>query len=183
MILWVFWKILSLLQYYIYKNKKKWVIIKIYLWQKLYPKKTGKILLSVEISFDFRRKNDFPKIARRPLNSHDFRGDVTKKRGIVFHKEQRRTKGENELLYLRAGNDVDIIERFVPNIQVRAFAKASSECRFLFLARAHGRQIGGEILFSEPSLSRTALNRLSSIPYWRAYSPSEPERESVFCGT
>lgn len=138
---------------------KKWVIIKIYLWQKLYPKKTGKILLSVEISFDFRRKNDFPKIARRPLNSHDFRGDVTKKRGIVFHKEQRRTKGENELLYLRAGNDVDIIERFVPNIQVRAFAKASSECRFLFLARAHGRQIGGEILFSETQFIQNGLKQ------------------------
>ena len=77
----------------------------------------------------------------------------------MLHKEQGGAKGENELLYLLAGNDVNIIERFVPNIQMRAFAKASSECRFLFLARAHGRQIGREILFSEAQFIQNGLKQ------------------------
>lgn len=71
------------------------------------------------------------------LQAYRTGSDISGKSGIVLDKQQRRAERQDELFYLDTGKNVDIVERFVPDIQVRPFAEAAGKRRFLSLSRAH----------------------------------------------
>ena len=80
----------------------------------------------------------------------------------MLHEKHGGTAGPQELLKLHPGEDINIVQRLVPHIQVGALAQAAGKKHLLFLPGA----IIGQILFKlyprEVQLAENGLELFSS---------------------
>ena len=54
----------------------------------------------------------------------------------MLHEQNGRLVFEQQVFYLHAGKDVNVVERFIPDIQMRLLTQAFGEQDFLFLPLA-----------------------------------------------
>ena len=79
-----------------------------------------------------------------PLNSRtgrfvqipDFSCSAACKDTVMLHKDHCRLAGKNQLLYLNPRKNVDIIERFIPDIQMGWFTEAFCQKNLFALSLA-----------------------------------------------
>lgn len=86
----------------------------------------------------------------------------------MLDEKHRRAERADEIFELHTGIHVDVVERFVPDIQVRPLAEASGKENLFLLAAEKSRMSFSNITRSKSSFRKIALNRLSSSRCSRA---------------
>ncbi len=92
------------------------------------------------------------------LQPHDLRGHLVAEGPVVFHEEHRRPVLQQQLRDLDTGDHVDVVQRLVPDIEVRLLAEAPCQQHLLLLTSA----VVGHVLFElEGEFSGSDLRRAS----------------------
>lgn len=86
---------------------------------------------------------------RKNLQTNRFCGDVCAESRVMFDEQNRRAKARYQLFQKHARNEIDIIERFVPNIEVRGNGKRCGQSDLLFLSVAECGKILAERIAAE----------------------------------
>ncbi|MNC35200.1 hypothetical protein D3C75_836740 [compost metagenome] len=64
------------------------------------------------------------------------RSDIVAELAVMLHKKYGRRIFQQQLFDLHPRNDIDEIQRLIPNVKVNLFAQAFGNQHFLFLAAA-----------------------------------------------
>ena len=70
------------------------------------------------------------------LQLHGFRGDVLTEHPVVLHEQQGRPECLQQLLDLDAGENVDVVQRLVPDVQMGGLAQAAGQQHLFLLSLA-----------------------------------------------
>lgn len=100
----------------------------------------------------------------RVSKGYYFRRDLSPKRDVVFDQQHRRRELRDQAFYLYARIYVDEIERFVPNVQMRLFAKTSRDRHFLFLTVRKLGYIFSELQFIKARFMQYRLEQTLVYP-------------------
>ena len=98
----------------------------------------------------------------------------------MLHEKHGGTADPQELLKLHPGEDINIVQRLVPHIQVGALAQAAGKKHLLFLP---GAVIFSNCTRAKSSLRRMVLNCVSSSSERRANWLRLPRRKEASWGT
>lgn len=82
-------------------------------------------------------------------HENGFRRHRFPKRPIVFHKDHRRAVILQQPFDLQSGIEVEIVQRFVPNVEMRLFAETFGEEDLLFLSFGIRSDIPFEVFFGK----------------------------------
>lgn len=89
-----------------------------------------------------------------PLQLYHLIGDIPAELAVMLHEQDGRGVGEQQFFDLHAGDDVDEVERFVPDMQVDGLAEALRDQDLLLLAAAEGGNILLELQAREVELAQ-----------------------------
>ena len=84
---------------------------------------------------------------------------ILQKHFVVFDQQEGGLVGLNQRFDLHAAEYVDVVERLVPDVEMRRRAEAGGQQNFLFLALAEGRQRLVELLAAKVHVAQNGLEK------------------------